>query len=104
MPSSTVHLRTNAASRQTAVVAQRFSLEIALPLSKCARLSFFGRNPAPATYTTDSETPSSPSAFSIFESANAIVQKGAMPSHVDVKQNVWHKCPASIKTAPQHHT
>src|SRR6187399_1895995 len=57
-----------------------------------------GRTPTPAAYRTDSVTPSSFRSFSICESASAIVQNGANPSHVAVRQNVWHRWPASART------
>ena len=49
-----------------------------------------GRAPTPAAYSTDSEIPSSPRSFSIAESASAIEQNGARPSHVATRQKVWH--------------
>src|SRR5271156_6014709 len=54
-----------------------------------------GRVPTPAAQTTDSATPSRPRAFSTLDSASAMVQNGARPSQVAVRQNVWHMCPAS---------
>jgi eukaryotic-like serine/threonine-protein kinase len=54
--------------------------------------------PTPAAYSTVSLTPSRESCASSFSSTNAAVQKGAKPSQVATKQNVWQKCPASNNT------
>lgn len=58
-----------------------------------------GRLPTPAAYNTDSVTPSTPRSPSMRESSNASEQKGASPSHVATRQNVWQKWPASTSTA-----
>jgi tetratricopeptide (TPR) repeat protein len=58
-----------------------------------------GRTPAPAAYSTDSVTPSTPRRRSTRESGSAMLQNGASPSHVATRQNVWHRWPASISTA-----
>jgi serine/threonine protein kinase/Tfp pilus assembly protein PilF len=55
-------------------------------------------DPRPAAYSTVSFTPSRESSSSSFSSTNAAVQKGAKPSQVATKQNVWQKCPASNNT------
>ena len=47
----------------------------------------------------DSLTPSTPRSLSIRESAKAMLQNGASPSHVATRQNVWQACPASSSTA-----
>ena len=54
-------------------------------------LDLIGLVPTPAAYSTDSLTPSTPMSRSINESASARLQKGASPSHVAVRQSVWHK-------------